>query len=185
MAFRSEAELARRARRDPDAFLRLYIRHAPDIRQWLHTRVRDEEAALDLTAETFARALTAIRRYRPEAGGFGAWLQGIAQNLLLVYLRERRVETAARRRLGMPLGPYAGAFDDVDRRLVAEARRAELAAALDALPDTQREALELRVVEQLPYEEIGSRLGCSTGAARVRVTRALRALHSHFEGAHP
>jgi RNA polymerase sigma factor (sigma-70 family) len=185
MTFRTDADLGRRARRDPDAFLRLYIRHAPGIHRWLRARVRDEEAALDLTAETFARALTTIRRYRAETGPFAAWLQGIAQNLLLVYLRERRVETAARNRLGIPLGPYAGELDDLERRLVAEARRAELAAALDTLPDKQREALELRVLEQLPYEEIGSRLGCTTGAARVRVTRALRALHAHFEGAHP
>lgn len=185
MTFPTDAELALRARRDPDAFLRLYVRHAPGIHRWLRSRVRDDEAALDLTAETFARALAGIRRYRPDTGSFAAWLQGIAQNLLLVYLRERRVETVARKRLGIPLGPYAGEFEEVDRRLVAEARRSELAAALEALPDKQREALELRVLEQLPYEEIGSRLGCSTGAARVRVTRALRALHSHFEGAHP
>jgi RNA polymerase sigma factor (sigma-70 family) len=185
MTFPSDAELARRARRDPDAFLRLYVRHAPGVHRWLRARVRDEDDALDLTAETFARALTGIRRYRADAGAFAAWLQGIARNLVLVYLRERRVETAARQRLGIPLGPYAGGFEDADRRLVAEARRAELAAALEALPDKQREALELRVIDQLPYEEIGSRLGCSTGAARVRVTRALRALHSHFEGAHP
>jgi RNA polymerase sigma factor (sigma-70 family) len=185
MAFRTDAELVRRARRDPDAFLQLYVRHAPRIHRWLRARAGDEDAALDLTAETFARALTALRDYRADAGAFAAWLHGIAQNLLLVYLRERRVETAARKRLGIPLGPYAGEFDDVDRRLVAEARRAELAAALEALPDKQREALELRVLEQLPYAEIGSRLGCSTGAARVRVTRALRALHSHFEGARP
>jgi RNA polymerase sigma factor (sigma-70 family) len=147
--------------------------------------VRDEEVALDLTAQTFARALATIRRYRADTGPFAPRLQGIAQNVVLVYLRERRVETAARQRLGIPLGPYAGDFEDADRRLVAQARRAELAAALEALPDRQREALELRVIEQLPYEEIGSRLGCSTGAARVRVRRALRALHSHFEGAHP
>jgi RNA polymerase sigma factor (sigma-70 family) len=185
MTFPSDAELARRARRDPDAFLRLYIRHAPAIHRWLRARVRDEDAALDLTAETFAQALTAIRRYRAETGAFAAWLHGIAQNLLLVYLRERRVESAARKRLAMPLGRYAGEFEDVDRRLIAEACRAELAGALQALPHKQREALELRVLKQLPYEEIGSRLGCSTGAARVRVTRALRALHSHFEGAHP
>jgi RNA polymerase sigma factor (sigma-70 family) len=184
MAVRTDAELARAARKNPDAFLRLYVRHSARIHRWLRARARDEEAALDLTAETFAQALANIGRFRAEAGPVDAWLIGIAQNLLLGYLRARRVETAARQRLGIPLGPYTGEFEDAERRLIAQARATELAHALEALPDKQREALELRVFEHLPYEEIGSRLGCSTGAARVRVTRALRALHAQLEGAH-
>jgi RNA polymerase sigma-70 factor, ECF subfamily len=185
MAASTDADLARAAGKDPDAFLRLYVRHSPRIHRWLRARAGDEDAALDLTAETFAQALTNIRRFRAEAGPFDAWLYGIARNLLLVYLRERRVETGARQRLGVPLGPYAGELEDAERRLMAEARATELAHALEALPDAQREALELRVFEHLPYEEIGSRLGCSTGAARVRVTRALQSLHSQLEGAQP
>jgi RNA polymerase sigma factor (sigma-70 family) len=183
MAVRTDADLARAARKDPDAFLRLYIRHSERIHRWFRMRAGDEEAALDLTAETFAQALANIGRFRPEAGPVDAWLFGIAHNLLRGYLRERRVEVAARRRLGVPLGPYTGELDDAERRLVAEARATELAQALEALPDRHREALELRVLEHLPYEEIGSRLGCSTGAARVRVTRALRALHAQLQGA--
>jgi RNA polymerase sigma factor (sigma-70 family) len=185
MVVTPDAGLVRAANRDPDAFLCLYVRHSPSIHRWFRARVSDDEAALDLTAETFARALASLGRFRPDAGSFRAWLFGIAENQLLVYLRERRVETAARAKLGIPLGPYGGELEDAERRLVAEARRTELARALDTLPDQQRAALELRVLEQLPYEEIGSRLGCSTGAARVRVTRALQSLHSQFEGARP
>jgi RNA polymerase sigma factor (sigma-70 family) len=185
MAASTDVELAQAARNDPDAFHRLYVRHSPRIHRWLRAHAREEQIALDLTAETFAQALAHIGRFRAEAGSVSAWLHGIAQNLLLDYLRERRVETSTRRRLGVPLGPYQGELDDAERRLVAQAHSAELAQALEALPQTQREALELRVLEHLPYEEIGSRLGCSTGAARVRVTRALRALHSQFEGAQP
>jgi RNA polymerase sigma factor (sigma-70 family) len=183
MAVSTDAELVSAARKDPDAFLRLYVRHSPRIHRWLRGRTCDEQAALDLTAETFAQALASIGRFRAEAGSIDAWLYGIARNLLLAYLRERRVETAARQRLGVPLGPYTGELEDAERRLVAQAHAIELAQALAALPDNQREALQLRVLEHLPYEEIGSRLGCSTGAARVRVTRALRALHAQLEGA--
>jgi RNA polymerase sigma factor (sigma-70 family) len=183
MAVSTDAVLAWAARKDPDAFLRLYVRHSARIRRWLRARAHDEEAALDLMAETFAQALASIGRFRAGAGPVDAWLFGIAQNLLLAYLRERRVETAARRRLEVPLGPYAGELEDAERRLIAQARSTELTHALAALPEKQRQALELRVLEQLPYEEIGSRLGCSTGAARVRVTRALRALHAQLEGA--
>jgi RNA polymerase sigma factor (sigma-70 family) len=178
-----DADLVRAAQRDPDAFHLFYVRHAAAVHRWFRTHVADEETALDLTAETFACALESAGRYRAARGSPSAWLYGIAQNLLLVYLRRSRVETAARQRLGMPLGPYAGELEDVEGRLAAEARSGELTQALEALPERQRAALELRVVQQLPYDEIGTRLGCSTGAARVRVTRALRALQAHVEGA--
>ena len=45
-----------------------------------------------------------------------------------------------------------------------------------ALPSEQREALELRVVQQLDYEEVAGALGCTQNAARLRVSRALRTL---------
>jgi RNA polymerase sigma-70 factor (ECF subfamily) len=54
--------------------------------------------------------------------------------------------------------------------------RAELAAALSDLPLGQLDAVRLRVVEQLPYAQVALRLGCSEGAARVRVTRGLARL---------
>jgi RNA polymerase sigma factor (sigma-70 family) len=47
---------------------------------------------------------------------------------------------------------------------------------LERLSGTQREALELRVVEELPYREVARRLRVSEGAARVRVARGLKAL---------
>ena len=52
-----------------------------------------------------------------------------------------------------------------------------------ALPKDQRRALELRIVEQLDYEEVAGRLGCSQNAARLRVSRGLRALTLSIRGA--
>ena len=66
--------------------------------------------------------------------------------------------------------------DEADARLDAAALRAELSARLARLPDGTREAVLLRVVEQLDYEELGRRLGCSNAAARLRVSRGLREL---------
>ena len=84
------------------------------------------------------------------------------------------VEDRARRRLGVVLEPPV--VEDVDERLDAVALRAELARALAALPAETREAVLLRVVEQLDYAELAARLGCSAQAARLRVSRGLRAL---------
>ena len=55
--------------------------------------------------------------------------------------------------------------------------------AVRALPSEQRKALELRVVQQLEYEEVAGALGCTQNAARLRVSRALRALGLKLRGA--
>jgi len=55
--------------------------------------------------------------------------------------------------------------------------------AMRALPSEQRRALELRIIEQLDYEEVAGQLGCSQNAARLRVSRGLRALTLSIRGA--
>ena len=54
--------------------------------------------------------------------------------------------------------------------------RAALAAALERLPDHEREALELRVIDDMSYDQVAERLGIRPAAARLRVSRALRRL---------
>ena len=180
----SDAEL-RAARRDPEAFARFYRMHARDVYAWFDRRLGDAELAGDLTAETFAQALCGLRRFRGRTHAAAvAWLFGIAQNLLRQYYRHARVETAARRRVGMPL-EYAVVpdYDEIEERMAIDALRPELAEAVATLSPEQRDALELRVVQELSYQEVAARLDCSEPAARMRVTRALRNLHSRLKGA--
>jgi RNA polymerase sigma-70 factor (ECF subfamily) len=63
---------------------------------------------------------------------------------------------------------------------LAPLRRA-LARELSALGDAQREAIELRVVQELPYAEVALRLGVNEQTARARVSRGLRALAGALE----
>src|SRR5687768_3720075 len=155
------------------------------MRAWLLRQTGSESAALDLTAETFAQAWHASKRFRDMAGGSGApWLFGIARNLVRQYHKHNRIETAARQRLGMP-APFADCedYERVDDRIAASSLGPALQAAVGLLPAEQRRALELRVVDQLDYAEVAGRLGCSQNAARLRVSRALRALTAELRGA--
>ena len=173
----SDAELLRA--NDAEAFTELYDRHVAQIHAW--SRARVGEHAADLTAEVFARAWLARRRFRDEGGGSAApWLLGIAANVLRESLHKVAVESKARRKLGLPpaLVPDDG-FEAVEERLSLPA--AALRAVRD-LPESEREILTLRVVEERPYREIAERLGCSSQAARLRVSRALRRLHATLEG---
>ncbi len=153
------------------------------LRAWLRRETESIEVANDLTAETFAQALVSLRRFRgstdPQAV---AWLYGIGRNLLFQYRRRQRVETAARRRLDMPLRDYGG-YEEADELVDARRLAADLRDALGALSGAERAALDLRVVQELTFDEVAERLAVASPAARMRVTRALRALRARLAGA--
>ena len=182
---RTDAQLLAEASKDPLAFREFYDRYAAWVRSWFLRQTGSDSAALDLTAETFAQAWHASRRFRDMADGSGApWLFGIARNLLRQYHKHNRIESAARERLGLPAA-WADCedYEAVDERLEAGSLAPALRLAIKALPREQRRALELRVVQQLEYEEVAGALGCSQNAARLRVSRALRALGLKLRGA--
>ena len=182
---RPDAQLLAMASKDPLAFREFYDRYAAWMRSWFLRQTGSDSAALDLTAETFAQAWHASRRFRDMADGSGApWLFGIARNLLRQYHKHNRIESAARERLGLPAA-WADCedYEAVDERLEAGSLAPALRLAIKALPREQRRALELRVVQQLEYEEVAGALGCSQNAARLRVSRALRALGLKLRGA--
>jgi RNA polymerase sigma factor (sigma-70 family) len=172
MKTRTDAELLGRSSTDPAAFRELYDRHAVAIHRFLARSTGDDEAAYDLTAETFAQAWLVRNRFRDERdGGARPWLYAIARNTLLMSARRRKIESRARDRLGMMLPASAATADEPDSRWLDG-----LDQALAELPLTQREALRLRIEDDLAYEQVAARLGTSPEAARLRVHRALATL---------
>lgn len=174
----SSAQALRRSRREPEAFARFYEEHVESLLAYVMRRVWDVDVALDLTAESFAQAYLSRRRFRgsTEAEAAG-WLYGIARRQLALYFRRSAVEKRALQRLGL----QAPRFDDEEEarlRDLAEPDdlRAVVRLELDRLSAAQREALQLRVVDELPYTDVADSLGISQQAARARVARGLKAL---------
>jgi RNA polymerase sigma-70 factor (ECF subfamily) len=169
----SDASLVRNAGGDPSAFTELYARHVETVYRWFRRRL--DWAAGDLTAETFARAWLGRRRFRDERDGSALpWLLGIAANVLADTVRRNRIETRARERLGLPLDLASeDGYTAVEERL---SPRDALTRGLGSLPAHERDALELRVVDELSYEQVAKRLAIRPAAARLRVSRALRRL---------
>jgi RNA polymerase sigma factor (sigma-70 family) len=179
---KTDADLIREARHDPDALAELYRRHSEAIARWFGARA-PRSLAGELTAETFAQAALSLRRFRDEAEGSAApWLYGIAQNVLRRSLERERIQSAARTRLGMPLRAYESETEAVENRFDAAQLRPALEDALSQLPESQRQAIQLRVIRALEYEEVASSLGCSQVAARVRVARGLSSLSRLLKG---
>jgi RNA polymerase sigma factor (sigma-70 family) len=171
----TDAQLLFAARTDPHAFRELYDRYADRIHGYHRRRTRDDEAAYDLTAETFAQAWLVRARFDDRIdGSAGPWLFAIARNVLLMSVRRMQIERRARERLGVLLPHESDTTPD-------ETWLDGLDEALDALPASQREALRLRIEHDLDYERVADRLGTTPQAARVRVHRALSTLRRRLE----
>jgi len=162
----TDAELLALASKDPEAFGRLFDRHADSI----FGRIRREGVpagdARDLLAETFAQAWIHRRRFRdPGDGSAYPWLAAI-------------VEARGRRRLKIELPPV----EPEEIVLASDATDGDRARVLlDRIDEPARRAVELRVVEGLDYREIAARLGCTSDTARKRVSLALRAMRVAWE----
>jgi RNA polymerase sigma factor (sigma-70 family) len=172
----SDAELLAAARSDPGAFRELYERYAVRIHAYHLRRSGEAEAAHDLTAETFAQAWLARQRFRDEAdGSAGPWLYGIARHVLLVSVRQRRIERRARERLGILTRAEHAVAAEPDETWLAG-----LDEALARLPEAQQDAIRLRIVEDLTYDEAAARTGATPEAVRSRVSRGLGSLRRHL-----
>jgi DNA-directed RNA polymerase specialized sigma24 family protein len=101
MGVHGESDEVLLAARDAASFERFYRRHVDELLGFFVRRTGDAGLAADLTAETFAAALVARRRFRPGRCAAGAWLYGIALETLADARRRGEVDRHAQRRLGM------------------------------------------------------------------------------------
>ena len=154
----------------------LYEDHRDDLLAYLARRTADPEVALDLLAETFAQAIASQKKFRAGGDPVG-WLYGIAKKQLALYYRRGRIEQKALKRLDIERHPPSPeVVAEIAHRAGLEQLRGELQAAMAVLSPSTRDAVRLRVVDELSYGDLADRLGISEGAARARVSRGLSAL---------
>ena len=157
----------------------LYRAHARRLAGYLMRATGDAEVAADLTAETFAAALVARERYRPELSAPTTWLYGIAAHKLSDWRRRGFAEDRARRRLGIQR-PALSAEDVAElSRLADEVTVVQL---LDELPSEQRHAVRARLIDDRAYGDIAVAEGVSEAAIRQRVSRGLASLRQRIGG---
>jgi RNA polymerase sigma factor (sigma-70 family) len=151
-------------------FGRFYDSYVKSLLAYFQRRVHDPETAADLTAETFAAALVARKRYRGENPV--AWLFAIARHKLIDYRRTGSAETRMRKRLGME--PVLVSDEDADMiRWLGEEVATQL---IEELPADQRDAIRAHVLEDRDYADIARAQQTSEAAVRKRVSRGLHLL---------
>lgn len=143
---------------------------------------RDGDAARDLVQDTYLKAIRAQARFQPGTN-LKAWLYTILHNTW----RNRRRDVA-RARVSFDSDTVDAAVDagrsgvvDVttpESALIRTAANADIRAAVDSLPDAFREAVWLRDVEDLSYQEIADALEVPIGTVMSRISRGRKLLHA-------
>lgn len=160
-----ERLLIEAAQQDPARFAELYELHFERVYAFIAHRVKDRDAAQDLTAEVFQQALANLGRFEWRGAPFAAWLFRIAANAIAD--RWQRLGRAAE--VSTDLLENTGGDDGTERR-------AMLYKLVDMLPADQRHVLMRRFVDQRSIREIAQELRRSEGAVKQLQFRALEAL---------
>lgn len=154
----------------------LFERHYRSVYSFLRRAAGNATLAEDLTQEAFLRVL----RYRSSFNHrheFKPWLFRIARNLLTDHFSDRARED----QLGYETHQYSDGRPSPRRILEGKDQLERVEAAVSALSAEQRNALLLARFHEFSYREIGDILGCSEGAVKARVFRALQTIQSLIE----
>ena len=173
-----EAELvARCAAGDEFACADLVAEHERMVYQLALNLLGDPDEALEISQEVFLRVFRNRERYR-KSGKFSTWIFTIAVNLTKNEIRSRvrHKGTFSLDALEEETGGQGLPFPDTnplpDEDLGRGEIREKVADALRKLPPRYREAVVLRDVEGMSYEEVGQILGIPGGTVRSRINRA-------------
>lgn len=165
---------------DQQAFADLVRTHRPALYRHAMRCLHDPAAAEDAVQETLARAYRSLHRVEGEYR-LGSWLHRILANVCIDEANRRRREAdklgrVAFDRRNLELVP------GVEEELGFDSGTSGVREALASLPAPYREALSLRFVDELSYDELAARSGVSEQNARARVSRARQAMRMALKG---
>jgi RNA polymerase sigma-70 factor (ECF subfamily) len=170
---------------DQKAFELLVIKYQRRIERLIGRMVRDVDLVEDIAQETFIRAYRALAQFRGDAQ-FYTWLYRIAVNTakkaLMDLKRDPLVSESAMRGSGDDEDETSAVENELtssetpETVLAAKEIAGAVNSAMEALPEELRQAVTLREIEGLSYEEIAEVMNCPIGTVRSRIFRAREAI---------
>ncbi|MBS1912800.1 MAG: RNA polymerase sigma factor [Bacteroidetes bacterium] len=187
-------------RGDDAAFATIYDRFDKNVLTYIRTVVKDvPEVADDLFQETFVRLFRERSRYAAAQNGDGeykpiqnlrGWLFRVAHNLAISHLRSVRQTVSISddeeshrwdERLMVPIEESFATLYGETNEVMTEGLYDKLRTCVEMLPQSLREVYVLREINGLEYEDVAATVGCTQEAARMRISRARRALRKALE----
>ncbi len=179
-----EQELIRRTLRgDQDAFESLYRAHFPRTWAIVAHRVWNREDVEDLVQMTFMRAYLGLEGFRGEAA-FSTWLTQIALNVCATHLRSRQAWRSWLNAVSDPASEWAwepSRTANPEEVLYRKECQTLVRQAVEGLPDTCREAVWMRHIEDRSYNEMMEELQAPMGTVKTWLYRARRKLKEDFQ----
>jgi RNA polymerase sigma factor (sigma-70 family) len=158
---------------DQAAFRVLFERYAPMLLRLTVRHLRSDELAREVVQQTFFQLHAARHDFRSDSK-LRPWVFTIAMNLVREHYRKRkrRKETELDETRSSLPAPPLNEREGIERKQRVELLRA----AMEKLPQSQREVVELHWFEERPFAEVAEILGSKEGAVRVRAHRAYKRL---------
>jgi RNA polymerase sigma-70 factor, ECF subfamily len=164
---------------DMHAAEQLVRRYRDPLVRYLHRLARSEQLAEELHQQTWLSVLEHVKKFDASAGGgFKAWLFRIATNKANDHWRSSGRERAAKEGLRLVIEEEA---PEAGHRLDATEQQEKLRAAIDQLPEAQKQVLLLRYYSNLKFVEIAQMLGCPLNTALGRMHKAMLKLKQVME----
>jgi RNA polymerase sigma-70 factor, ECF subfamily len=170
---------------DVKAFEMLVVKYQRRIERLIGRMVRDVDLVPDIAQETFIRAYRAIPQFRGDSA-FYTWLYRIAVNTAKKALMELKRDPLVTESARASRDDDDDSSSRVENELTnGETPDAVMASkqiasavnfAIEALSDDLRQAITLREIEGLSYEEIAELMNCPIGTVRSRIFRAREAI---------
>src|SRR6266403_499628 len=161
------------AQRDPSRFGELYEDNFERVYAFIARRVHDRDAAQDLTADVFHRALKNLPQFEWRGVPFAAWLFRIAANAIA----DRSKRAAKERDVPGPDQPAEVGLEDIEQR-------AQLFRLVGQLPPDQHRVIVMRFAEEKRIREIAHELGRTEGAVKQLQLRGLQNLRARLSDTH-
>lgn len=176
LSMTDEELVALYAKGNSKAFEVLFSKHEQSLYGYILYLVRNRDLADDIFQETFIKAISTIKvgKYT-ETGKFRSWLSRIAHNLVVDHFRTKQKQnTISNDEYEYDLlNNTRFSEDTVEMTMVKEQVFSDIKRLVEALPDVQREVLQMRYYKDMSFKEIADKTGVSINTALGRMRYAI------------
>ncbi|MBZ9569691.1 RNA polymerase sigma factor [Patescibacteria group bacterium] len=182
MDLSKEKGLIEKAKKDPEAFGKIFDENYPKIFGYILKRVANLEIAQDVTSETFLKALKNLWKFRWRNIPFSAWLYRIANNEIANFFRKRKYKSVSLEKIPEPIAVSNPSIEIIEAQEKLKAHKDFLALQekILRLPLKYQEVISLRFFEKKKIREIAEILGKKEGTIKSLLRRGLEKLREKF-----